>query len=165
MIDSVQDSVILDLLSCPFDPQLLVGSAVTCSNTAVELTTATASVVQKILSGPRAPNGASLRPSPTFSTPLHVLADVRPPSPSRQSRYDISSSGSPSLIYPPSPIRISHGCSPNLRLSTVGSWMRPTQTSRPFALVVASYSPSTALSTLPSQLPTRSATESALRQR
>jgi len=55
MPDGIQDGVILDPLSCPFDPQSLVGSTVTCSNTAVKLTTATASVVQKILSGPRAP--------------------------------------------------------------------------------------------------------------
>ena len=97
MLDGVRDGVILDPLSYPFDPQSLVGSAVTCSNTAVKLTTATASVVQKILSGPRAPNGASLWPGPTLSTPLHILADVSPPS-SRQTRYDISSLSSPDLI-------------------------------------------------------------------
>jgi hypothetical protein len=77
----VQDGVILDPLSCPFDPQSLVGSTVTCSNTAVKLTTATASVVQKILSGPRALNGASLWPGPTLSTPLHILADISAPIP------------------------------------------------------------------------------------
>lgn len=55
VLDGVQDSVILDLLFCPFDLQSLVDSTVTCSNTAVKLTPATASVVQKTLSGPQAP--------------------------------------------------------------------------------------------------------------
>lgn len=114
MLDGVQDSVILDLLVCPFDPQSLVGSTVTCSNTAVKLTPATASVVQKILSGPRAPMAppcglALLLARHSTSSPTSA-----PLSPSRQTRYDIPSSSSSGLIYPPSPIQVSHGCSPSL---------------------------------------------------
>lgn len=114
MLDGVQDSIILDLLFCPFDPQSLVGSTVTCSNTAVKLTPATASVVQKILSGPRAPMAppcglALLSVRHSTSSPTSV-----PPSPSRQTGYHIPSSSSSCLIYPPSPIQISHDRSPSL---------------------------------------------------
>ena len=105
MLDGVQDSVILGLLFCPFDPQSLVGSTVTCSNTAVKLTPATASVVQKILSGPL----ALLLARHSTSSPTSA-----PPSPSRQTRYDIPSSSSSGLIYPPSPIQILHDRSPSL---------------------------------------------------
>lgn len=114
MLDGVQDSVILDLLFCLFDPQSLVDSTVTCSNTAVKLTPATASVVQKILSVPRAP----MAPPCGLALPLarHPTSSPTsaPPSPSRQTRYDIPSSSSSSLICLPSPIQISHDCSPSL---------------------------------------------------
>jgi len=114
MLDGVQDGVILDPLFCPSDPQSLVGSTVTCCNTAVKLTSATASVVQEILSGPRAPMVPPYSLgllSARHSTSSPTLA---PPSLSRQTRYDIPSSSSSGLIYPPSPIQISHDCSPSL---------------------------------------------------
>lgn len=114
MLGGVQDGIILDPLFCHFDPQSLVGSTVTCSNTTVKLTPATASDVQKILSGPRAPVAPpcglvllSARNPTSSPTPA-------PPSPSWQIGYDIPSSSSSGLIYHPSPIQISHGCSPSL---------------------------------------------------
>jgi len=81
MLDGVQDGVIMDPLSCPFNPHSLIGSTITCSNTSVTITAATASVVQNILSGPQAPNGASLWPGLTPSTPLHILANASVPFP------------------------------------------------------------------------------------
>lgn len=93
MLGGVQDGIILDPLFCH---------------------PATASDVQKILSGPRAPVAPpcglvllSARNPTSSPTPA-------PPSPSWQIGYDIPSSSSSGLIYHPSPIQISHGCSPSL---------------------------------------------------
>ncbi|OCL14027.1 tannase and feruloyl esterase [Glonium stellatum] len=109
MLDGVQDGVILDPLSCPFEPHSLVGSTITCSNKSISITAVTASIVQKILSGPQSSSGASLWPGPTLGTPLHSLANPKVPFPIsanwiryfvlKQPQFNISSITGPDFAW------------------------------------------------------------------
>jgi hypothetical protein len=77
-LDGVIDSVISDPANCTFNPYSLVGSTVTCDETEVVISYATADIVRKILDGPTTSSGDQLWYGLNVGTPFDGIASTTP---------------------------------------------------------------------------------------
>ena len=75
-LDGVKDGVIMDPLACDFDPSTVIGKEVTCNGEKEVITNAMAEVAQKIMEGPKSPNGDRLWYGLIPSTSFKVLAST-----------------------------------------------------------------------------------------